>query len=102
MNTLKDFYYFYKEIPEEKWCEGSYEENGACCFYGHLGERDHNYGNELTKKINGLLKFTPLCALPVNVNDGIDVRYPQLSPKQRVLAFLIDKIKEKEDSTFNG
>jgi hypothetical protein len=99
MNTLKDFYYFYNEIPEEKWCVGAMERDGKCCFWGHLGERQHRR-TKLSDKIDTLLGDHN--GDPVFVNDGYDSCYKQETPKQRVLAFLIDKINEKEDETFKG
>jgi hypothetical protein len=97
MNTLKDFYYFYKEIPEDKWCTGTYKIDDKCCAYGHLGSYS-NYDSPKSDKVTELIGSNYLHV----INDGEDEEYPQFTPKQRVLAFLIDKINEKEDSTFKG
>jgi hypothetical protein len=70
------------------------------CAFGHLGKR---LWSDISEG-----KFTKICKLIGNeaslaeINDGFCDKYKQENPKQRVLAFLIDKIKEKEGSTFNG
>lgn len=99
MQTLKDFYNFYKGIPEEKWCTGKFEnEKGQCCALGHIGQNDEKD----SKEFSNLLCLTGRNENFISINDGDNKKYPQSTPKQRVLAFLIDKIQEKEDSTFKG
>ena len=98
MSTKYDADYFinkFEAIPDEKWIAGEYEAGGCCCALGHCGVRfvdgdsfprieDTEEGNALSDLFNqrGL-------SVPV-VNDRIDVRYQQPTPKARVLAALAD------------
>ncbi len=108
LETLKDFYFFYNEIPENKWCVGAFEdqETGQCCAIGHLGQRSAcNAKTPAVEKISELL-YGVRCHYPGelarvnNVTLLCNRKYLQDTPKQRVLAYLKDKIVELEDENF--
>ena len=110
LETLKDFYFFYNEIPEDKWCVWFFEsldEKGKCCAIGHLGQHKM-IGKEsapAVKRISALL-FGRVCypAELAGINNSphsLSAKiYDQDTPKKRVLAYLKDKIVEKEDANF--
>lgn len=103
MNTLKDFYNFYKEIPENGWCEYNLiNHDGQCCANGLIGARPNNRYPENVMTLAELLGERRYSGILADVNNGFTHVYTQPTPKQRVLAFLKDKIRDKEDSTFNG
>lgn len=85
----------FEAIPEELWCAGSFSDNqGRCCAYGHLRARK---GEPSFMAIQGLLDLcigvTKHIGTVVTANDKQTVRYPQETPKQRVLAWLRDAKK---------
>jgi hypothetical protein len=71
-------------IPEDEWIEdGTLSDGrGKYCALGHCFEI-----GEVTD-LRSLMKIIP--AYTSRVNDGIDSRYPQPTPKQRILAALED------------
>lgn len=79
----------FEAIPEEKWCVGDYfNEQGQYCALGFTMKKSGGSANEsfcLSELfgVHGALSVT-------HVNDGKDVRYPQATPKQRILAALGD------------
>lgn len=90
--TAQYFIEKFEAIPEEKWTVGEYEDGGRCCALGHCGVRA---GHPLTPEEDALtmlfLKADAENTLIVSrVNDGFDPRYPQPTPKQRILAALRD------------
>jgi len=89
-----DVNYFIKKfeaIPEELWAINSFQDElGRYCALGHCG-----YGlNAETSEgatLNKLLGWVTIA-----INDGRHKKYPQPTPKQRILAALHD-IKEKNN-----
>lgn len=84
-STLADFIAFYEAIPDERWYSGGWfsdPTDASCkCALGHLSADSDSHWRlvELTRPGN-----------VVQVNDGENPRYPQPTPKARVLEFLRD------------
>jgi hypothetical protein len=94
--TVDYFIAKFKAIPEEKWCVEAYkDDSGRCCALGHCMAEDTPEVEASFESIYGL--FTRIFAGPTTVNDGRDPRYPQPTPKQRILAALRD-IKAKQEA----
>lgn len=98
-----DVDYFIKKfeaIPDGRWCTNDFERDGACCAYGHLGVRDnHCTIATRTFESNAFCDlFAKFDLFVININDGIDLRYMQINPKQRIMAALYDikKLQTKE------
>lgn len=87
LTTPDDFIKFYEGIPEEDWCTEVYEDGFRCCAFGHLGERNDQWSN------NGMRLFN-LITTSISVNDGKNPRFPQPTPKARILAALRE-VKER-------
>ena len=89
---IQDFIDRFKDIPEKKWCVGFYHTlDGRSCALGHLGS--DTFGFSYKSKI--LIKLFDDHGFKVaNVNDGLDNRFQQDTPKKRVLAAL-DYISKK-------
>ncbi len=91
--TAEDFYNFYSNISEDKWCKGSFSnEFGECCALGHLGEgyKNPNYSKDGVKLTDRLYEvMSPFS--PVMVNDGDYVEFMDDTPKKRILAALKTK-----------
>jgi hypothetical protein len=86
----------FEAIPEERWCEGTYDDlTGRHCALGHCGIR-FEAGKSSNPEGDALVKLTATEA--VNINDGHDGRYEQPTPKQRIIAALLD-IKSKQEAT---
>lgn len=95
MNTLLDYYNFFKAIPSNKWCKYKLTNDKGChCARGHLG----------TKLILGegciespeAIKFYELTnsgsIIISTINDGVNPRFPQPRPKSRILAYVKSKL----------
>ena len=84
----------FRAIPEELWLIGCYSvwtKPQSHCALGHCG-RDIDFS---TDESNGLAHLFFSHGLRVtNTNDGLDDRFPQPTPKQRIIAAL-EFIKEK-------
>lgn len=95
--TKYDASYFiakFEAIPEEKWCtDGFTNDAGQCCAAGHCGLRNDSDWTPGMEAYALDQIFDDLDV--VSVNDGKDSRYPQPTPKQRILAALRD-IQAKE------
>ncbi len=78
----------FEAIHEDFWCAGRFEDDdGAKCARGHCGAtvfRMHTPEND------ALYDLFPGILSPQFINDGLDKRYQQPTPKQRVLAALRD------------
>lgn len=81
----------FEAIPEENWTTGQFiDKDGRCCARGHCGERNNSESDE----VRALFRIS--CATLRNkykvaeLNDGELWKYPQPTPKQRVLAWLRD------------
>lgn len=96
MYTVDYFIDKFSKIPEGLWFVGDYyDRNGdGQCARGHCGKRVCKESEE-DEALLQLFDFSQnnsyvnsTCI--ANINDGNDYRYPQLTPKQRVLAALYD------------
>lgn len=94
--TLEYFIDKFEKIPEENWHVENYfdyDHPEKRCALGHCGMISQVATAEgaalidLTYK-NGFSRIS-------SINDGKDTIYTQPTPKQRVLAYLRDKLKEK-------
>lgn len=94
--------YFIKKFEatkEEDWCIEEYETGVRRCALGHCGVhwRSDEPMHE-TEEGSVLRRLFSRHGLNVALtNDSLDEHYPQVSPKQRVLAALRD-IQAKEES----
>ncbi len=94
MKTAKQFYDFYKAIPENKWTRGRYKEGNTFCALGHLGFRG------ISNIFNNKNAVNLACVLgkPVgyiaDVNDGSRCKNLGKTPRQRILAVLKTKLKK--------
>lgn len=83
--TAKYFIKFFNAIPDEKWKVGSSSphENAGCAIH-HAFRTNNEHGEELMKL------FACKNLLVSSVNDHGDglVRFPQETPKERILAAL--------------
>lgn len=107
MFTKQYFIDKFTAIPDERWTTNSLEYKGACCALGHCGVRDWIPTDEsraliaLFTTLN--LRYNEddhmLTEEPVwRVNDtNVRGRYPQATPKARILAALND-IKENDNA----
>lgn len=89
METTKnyDVDYFiekFKAIPEELWCVGSYSIREQHCALGYCGEQ----AGSRTEEGKSLSIITENAVS--SINDNLDNRYRQSTPKQRILAALED------------
>ena len=100
--TVDYFIEKFSAIPDEKWIVGDYaDDRGCCCALGHCGYRF--IGGSIFNPVNtgGTDEGAALSRLfdehhlsvPL-VNDQIEARYQQPTPKARILAALAD-IKAK-------
>lgn len=84
--TVQDFITFFEAIPEERWCEGFYDDDGRTCAMGHLLFSDTMEGS--TTSLWAVMGGYSVA----KVNDGKDPRYQQPTPRARVLAALRDRL----------
>lgn len=105
METIYDVSYFIKKfqaIHDDLWLVGNLEDGyGSRCAVGHC-----QYGKERealwalfpdTEAQNDNYPET-IASIAPRINDGLDSRYKQPTPKQRILAALYD-IKKMQQST---
>lgn len=87
MKTLQEFYDFYSAIPDERWCIGEFVKGKTSCALGLIGERgdcpDLSFSTKLFTKLLGLSMEEIIF-----VNDGLDDKYLQPTPKARILALI--------------
>lgn len=104
LQELKQDYEFFSSIPAERWITGDYCDDFGRCAIGHRFAIETFITGQLNQDIiryeNGISDIYENMwgarrTLP-DINDGEDPRYPQSTPKERVLAFLLDAIKAKE------
>ncbi len=87
----------FSNIPDEKWTTGDFKSNdGKCCAYGHCGRLSFGdeYWTEESKALRGLFNQKYIALGVLSINDVESVKYPQPTPKLRILAALND-IKRK-------
>ncbi len=90
-----DVQYFidkFEKIPEDRWCTGLFTKGDNHCAYGHCGVMQPLQETVESKRLSYLFRFS---GIVTDINDGRDKRYPQPTPKQRILAALRD-VKNKE------
>lgn len=80
---------FEKTKEEEWWTEDFTDGSGRYCALGHCGQTNLQ-DTEEGEALNDILSYQA-----DEINDGLDPRYPQPTPRQRILAALRD-IKEKK------
>lgn len=101
MTTNFDVFYFinkFKNIPEDQWTTGVFSlprgKNRCHCALGHCGMNSFNMptaeANSLALVLYGNNNYVNLHNI-TNINDLMDQRYPQSSPKGRILAALRDR-----------
>ena len=84
--TVDYFIQKFEAIPEEKWTERTYEFENKKCALGHC---DYNNIFGSLESV-ALIKFFYGLKNTTDINDGCDPRYPQPTPKARILAALRD------------
>lgn len=89
------FQEFFGAIPDEKWTTGRFHRDGKHCALGHCGvQSDSTRKGEWPEQAEALQQLFNDILLPNNgigvINDGSDGRYPQLTPRARILAALAD------------
>ena len=77
-------------IPDRFWTTGVCVGNGCFCALGHLGTVIVNRPNKLSKEFFYILKNAGIARFNYEINDGYNARYPQPTPKARILAALKD------------
>lgn len=93
--TVDYFIAKFTAIPDEKWCVEKYEsKSGERCALGHCGRRPLK-GSEEAKALGELFWDRENGLEVPSVNDGRDDRFPQPTPKARILAAL-EFIKTKQ------
>lgn len=81
----------FEAIPENRWIIGSFCSPEGKCALGHLGFGDITTYNMHIDTIRYLFSVAEI----VEINDGSDRRYPQATPKQRILAAIEDARAQK-------
>lgn len=88
--------YFIKKfeaIPDNLWTIGDFEYAGRKCALGHCGTTAQmSFHTPEAEKLNRMFLRIGLTATVVN--DGCCSKYPQITPKARILAALTDLITE--------
>ena len=98
--TVDYFIEKFSKIPDEQWTTGNYAMDGKCCALGHCGRR-HGFRHEPpdATALDVLFSSSPVSdeslISPTAVNDGLDERFRQPTPKARILAAL-NCIKERQ------
>lgn len=105
----------FEAIPESLWTIYNFiNDKDQCCANGHCGVR--GITNSIPKEAVGLQnvfsvlsykenhdkrKYPNYSVIAANINNGDDSRYPQPTPKQRILAALYDikRMQEPEVKT---
>lgn len=89
----------FREIPEENWCVNTYQaDEDTFCAFGHCGARVSDTGRDITtSESHALLDLIQrnLRDFVAGINDGDSPDYQQATPKERILAALMD-IKKLE------
>lgn len=89
MTPAYDKAYFiakFSAIPDELWCMNAFVDSmGRMCAVGHCGERLGHY----TEEGEALARVLKTSSWGVgDINNGGNCRYPQPTPKARILAAL--------------
>lgn len=112
METIYNVQYFinkFSAISDDMWISGSLNNGRACCALGHCGvleqnigeegEINHSEGEALAILLSIVHPSNNNFAVVYKLNDGYLTKYPQPTPKERILAALYDvkAIQEKEN-----
>ena len=93
-----DYDYFinkFNNIPDELWTTRSFRKpGGRCCAYGHCGATGRVDAIE-TQELVSLRELGQGAWLSM-ANDGDLPEYNQTTPRERVVAYLID-LKQQKD-----
>ena len=83
MTTPADFIAFFESIPDEQWCVGAQESFDYGCAL-HLCYLRGNGGEDAVALMSLLNRQA------AKINDGLDPRYQQPTPRARIVAALMD------------
>jgi hypothetical protein len=90
--TVDYFIEKFKAIPARKWCVFWFKNSaGQKCVLGHCGVRVREH---LTPEAKALIAMFP--TWPSNINNNPCKKYPQTTPRARILAALRDIKKKME------
>lgn len=102
MNYTVDYFINkFEKIPEEMWCTHTVDnDNGQHCAWGLIKYSKYKTSDCFTEgaAFMDIIKSSGLDVYgdPSRINNGDDPRYPQPTPKQRILAALYDIKKLQE------
>lgn len=94
---------YLKGTTEDSWCTDVVRtKDGKNCLLGHIV--DYVYGKGYQGNIMPAWdlfgEFYATEFMYYGVNDGTNPKYPQATPKQRILAYLINMLEGKELTTY--
>lgn len=76
-------------IPENKWCVGKMSDHlGNHCALGHCGAKENDINLSKEARALHLLIYYYLGFAAFQINDNSFKKYPQPTPKQRIIAAL--------------
>ena len=85
---VKHFIEKFEQIPEELWCVGHYVEGDKRCALGHCGVSVEGVNNGEADSLEYIFDGNV-----ADINDGIlKYKYYGTTPKQRILAALMEKL----------
>jgi|GEM_PF-3535459 len=101
MGEKYDAAYFIRKfsaIPDEKWCVWAFRIGDRCCARGWCGTVYYSQPTAEDVVLGSVLaveKGSPQerCDTVGKINNGFDARYPQPTPRARILAALRDAKK---------
>lgn len=96
--TSQELLNLFQQQPEENWITGSYAEYNKCCAMGFMrkhcrADKNISVFVEEAKWIQASGEFLTDNTNIIIVNDKATEKYPQSTPKQRVIALVKDMIK---------
>ncbi len=80
----------FSAIPENKWTTFEYGENDIHCVFGHCGMRKKDISIEGNAEAEAFVELFDAKVRIVQINDGYNCHYQQLTSKARILAALYD------------
>lgn len=97
MKTLIELRNFFAAIPDKRWCIRFFHQDDRSCANGHLMSYYKINNSMLIPYPEGLpLDETGYTQVLASINNGTHPSYTQLTPKQRVLAYIDDLIKKQK------
>lgn len=102
---LKKIVAYLESTPEDSWCTGVVRtKTGKNCLLGHVV--DYVYGKDYEGNIMPAWdlfgEFYATEYMYYGINDGEDPKYPQKTPKQRILAYLTNMLNGTELTTYQS